>query len=378
MNSKSLLPLIIIPLMFLDIAYGQDKSGTPVTPSFDDVLRRDFSQLIGASSPGISVSYNSDKSSLTGSFTAMSSKKHFYWIQVIPTIGTTTTLFDFSQSPPQPDFSLAFSGTILFKSKYYKNVGFNNRFDEIRSGPPLKSVPAGIKYHFSEKLRANLQSIKPKYTRDSTIYTAKNLMWIGLRPEWGGANYNFFDKTLAFKQQLYNPYYNLYAFTASYNYYFWRNNEDLKWHRWLSTRFLYLTVGVRIGTNNNSDVLKKGTVNDVSSSLFDTATGTVRQSVKSTSAYLGQFQSYNGFSPSFEVLYSLVNYFAFDFFGNYNYVLSNKEHVVNNGSIAAGLYFNTSNEGSKVNIGIYYQRSVGSSPVKEIIGLKTKIPINWN
>jgi hypothetical protein len=368
--------------MIATTAHGQKTtSQSPVSGTFTSIRNKDFTQLIGASTPGISLNYTQDKASLGGSFSIVrdtgTHSDHPMWIQLNPSIGTTTSLYDLSQKAPQPDFSLALSFTFIVRNNYYYDATFQNNYDRIKGADPLKNISTNAGFYYSDALRKDLQSKDPKLSSVDKLYTAKRIDWISINPEWGGTGYSFFDKSKEFSSQEYKIYYQLWGINASFNHYWYLNNEDVKWNGWPTTRFFYYNASIRFGTNNNTDALKKTTINDVSSSIIDPVTNTNRQVIKSSSSYTGQYEKYVAVTPSFEILYSFVKIMAFDFFGSYNLITSNNAGIRNYGSIAGGLYFYTNANSSSVNIGIYYQHSLNSTPVKEQIGLKTKVPIKW-
>jgi hypothetical protein len=379
-------PALLVGFLLSQLnVHGQTAAATQKQPaSLRSIRFQDFSQLVGSYTSGIAVSYNADKSTINGSFGIKQDTNHslkHIWLQVIPSIGTSTNLFTLGQQTPQPDFSLAVNGIFLIENVYGYDAYFTSNYEDIKGNRSLKNdVLSGRYYRYSDSLRASLRSRNPKYQKDDKLIVLKSITWISIHPEWGGTNFTFYDSTRSFAAQIYKPYFHQLGLTVSFNHYYYQNTEDIKWrspYRYYNFPFFFYFLAVRVGTNNNSDFLKKITLNDITSTRTNAGNSTTRQLVKSTSAYQGLYQDYVAVTPSFEILASVARFFAFDVFGNYNYVLSQKADVKNYGALAGGIYFYTNTSGSKIDIGLYYQHSLSSHPSKEIIGLKTKVPIHW-
>lgn len=351
----------------------------PGIGDFYSIRNKDFSQLVGASTPGLSVNYTVDKATLNGSFTIgkAENKPKPSWKQLVASVGTTTSLFTLGQDIPQPDYSLGLSITKIVKNVYYYDGTFTMNYDTITKVSDPSVIQTKGPFRYTQALQKKLEAATPVLKKTDKLYTAKVINWVSVLPEIGGANFNFYNKNRPFSSQMTTEYYHLWALTASFNHYYFLNNEDVKWRGWPVTRFFYYKVAVRYGTNSITEILKKTTIQDISSSYQNDPMTVTRQTVKSTSAYNGDFLQYNALTPSFEILYSFAKTIALDFFGSYNIITSKYSGFTNNGNVAGGLYFNSKTSGSKFNIGIYYQRSLEVYPVKEIIGLKTKVPIDW-
>jgi len=381
MKRLILLLAIVFAFEFSSAQFMQTKSSSSNdTGTFYSIRNRDFSQLIGASTSGLSLNYNADKAVLNGSFTLTSDeKKHPYkpfWLQMTPSLGTTSSLYEIGQKTPQPDFTLSFSFAWILRNKYYFDADFDNNYDAIKNNDPFVPITNRAGFYYTQKLVEKLNQAKPELKKGNRLYTAKRIEWGSIKPDFGATTYSFFDKSRGFADQFYKPHYSSWGVSANFNHYWYVNNEDVHWDGWPTTRFFFYTLSLRLGTNNNSESLKKSSINDVGSSQFDSSTNTTRQVIKTTSAYTGNYQEYISFTPSFELLYSFVSIFAVNAFGNYQFITNNSK-LGNYGSIAGGLYFYTNENASKINIGIYYQHSLGVTPAKELIGIKTKVPINW-
>lgn len=356
------------------------QKGIETAGSFTSIRNNDFTQLTSISTPGVSVNYNSDKAVINGSFTIGAIHEdtaHPMWIQLQPSIGTTTSLFTLGQDLPQPDFALSASLSYIVKNKYFYDGTFTDNYDLIQSDIDLNSIDTRSGFHYTASLRDNIKSKAPKLEPNRRLYTAKRINWFNIVPEVGGSKYTFFDRNRVFDSQIYKPYYHLLGINLSFNHYWYLNNEDVHWNGFPTTRFFYYKLAVKYGSNNNTEIIKKADIEEISTVIIDPITNTTRQVIKNTSAYSGIYEDYNAVTPSFEILYSFAKSFALDFFGNYNFITSNNATTTNNGSIASGLYFYTNSNDSKINIGVYYQRTIGSNSAKEIIGLKTKVPIKW-
>jgi len=350
-----------------------------VSGSFTSIRNRDFSKLIGASVPGLSLNYNSDKTTLNGSFTIETDSANLSkvaWLQLVPSIGTTSSLFSWG-SAFEPTFSMSFSYTKIVHNKYYYDNKFAENYEAIKGDEDLNQISTGFGGNYSESLRKNLQSDKPTLKKTDKLYTAKIVDWISIAPNGGGAKLSMYDSKAIYAGQITSPYYWSWGVTATFNHYYYLNNDDIHWYGFPTTRFFYYNFGFTLGNNNNTDQLKKVTLNDISSSVSDPTSNATRQLVKSTDAYSGQLITYTSVTPAFELLYSCVKLFAFDFFGNYNFITNSSAPIKDYGNVATGLYFYTSTTASKVNFGIYYQHTIYTNPSKELIGLKTKVPINW-